>query len=162
MITFDTAALLKSLQDAHTDAKRRLEQMVRGFAYEFSLRAIYRTPLGDSKVYWSYYEARQYLPYYLPDVEGIARGNWQFNLQDDFNLQLIATRESGTEAANAIKSSSQTYYLGATFYIGNNAPYISDLQHNRSAWTQGRGILQPTLDDIEGAYAVDFQHHYNK
>ena len=158
MITFDTSALLKSLQDAHADAKRRLEQMVRGFAYEFSLRAIENTPLGDSELYARYYRARVD----LPQVEGIARGNWQFSTDSSFDLQIVAGQFSGEQALGIIENSSSSYRLGQTFYIGNAAPYINDLEYNRSLQTNGNGIMQPTLDDIAGAYAVDFQYQYNK
>ena len=158
MITFDTTALLKSLQDAHADAKRRLEQMVRGFTYEVSLRAIENTPLGNAEVYARYYRARVD----LPQEEGIARGNWQFGLDDSFNLQLISGQDSGVEASNLIKSTSASYRLGATFYIANAAPYISDLEADKSYQTNGQGIMQPTIADITGAYAVDFQYHYAK
>lgn len=153
MITFDTAALLKSLQDAHADAKRRLEQMVRGFAYEFSVRAIENTPLGDSEKYARYYQARVN----LPKVEGIARGNWQFSTDSSFELQIVAGRFSNEQALEIIENTSSGYRLGQTFYIGNAAPYITHLEYNIST-----GIMRPTIADITGAFAVDFQYQYNK
>ena len=158
MLEFDTTALLASLTKAHKDATKRLEQMVRGFAYEFSLRAIENTPLGDSEKFARYYKARTA----LPQVEGIARGNWQFSTDPSFTLQLNAGQFSNEVALDTVEYTSQAYVLGATFYIGNSAPYIDDLESNYSSQTNGNGIMQPTLNDITGAYSVDFQRHYAK
>jgi len=158
MLEFDTTALLASLTKAHEDAIKRLEQMVRGFAYEFSLRAIENTPLGDAGKYWEYYSARTD----LPQEEGLARGNWQFSTDSSFALQLISGQDSGTVASDNIKRTSQAYTLGSTFYIGNSTPYIDDLEANSSYQTNRAGIMAPTVDDITGAYSVDFQMHYNK
>jgi len=159
MLEFDTTALLASLTKAHEDAVKRMEQMVSGFAYEFSVRAVERTPLGDAKTYWEWYKARTY----LPKEEGIARGNWQFSTNGSISLQLRSGQETGVAAANEVLSSSQeSYTLGSTFYITNIGPYIDRLENNYSGQTKGMGIMQPTLDDITGAYSVDFQMHYNK
>jgi len=72
-ITLDTSALLKQLTDIHTEAIRKMEFMVREFSYKLTMRAVLNTPLGDSDKYASYYRAREY----LPQEEGLARGNWQ-------------------------------------------------------------------------------------
>ena len=157
-ITLDTSALLKELQQYHTDAIRKMEFMVRSFSYKLTMRAIENTPLGDSDKFAKYYKARTY----LPQEEGIARGNWQFSINDVFNLQLISGEASGNEALDHEKSQAMVYKLGDTFYIGNAAPYISALEADHSIQTSGKGIMQPTMDDITGAYSADFQYYYNR
>ena len=157
MLTFDTTALLKSLKEAHTDAVLRMERMVRGFAYQLTLRAIENTPLGNSKgVYARYYNARTN----LPQVEGLARGNWQFDENGSLTLQIIAGQASGEVALDLVEMASSRYRLGDSFFIGNAAPYISALEADYSPQTNGEGIMKPTLADITGAYSVDFQRLY--
>lgn len=156
MLTFNTDALLKSLREAHTDAVFKMERMVRGFAYQLTLRAIENTPLGDSDVYARYYNARTN----LPKVEGLARGNWQFDKNGSLTLQIIAGQSSGEVALDLVEMASSSYKLGDRFFIGNATPYISALEADHSPLTNGEGIMQPTLTDITGAYSVDFQRLY--
>lgn len=157
MMTFDTTALVASLNQFHMDAVNRMERMVRGFAYQFALRAVQNTPIGNSRLFASYYNARTD----LPKVEGLSRGNWQFDLDGSFNLQIIAGQGSGEAALDVVEAMSSKYRLGNTFYIGNVTPYIEDLEANRSYQTNGAGIMQPTLDDITGVYSVNFRSLYD-
>jgi hypothetical protein len=158
MLTFDTTALLESLQRAHDDAVVGLENVAKGLAFELTERAIENTPLGDSNKYARYYQARQS----LPQVEGLARGNWQFSGDSNFSLQIIAGKASGETALNIVESTSNNYVLGSTFYIGNATPYIGDLEADYSPQTNGHGIISPTISDITGAYQVNYQYYYDK
>ena len=144
--------------ELQTRVEQKLTKMVLGFSYEFSMRAIANTPLGDSRVFASWYKNR---PYGLPEEEGIAKGNWQFSTSDNFQLQLVSGQNSGTEALDLMASHYTSYSLGQPIYIGNAAPYINMLEKNHSPQTGGRGIMAPTIDDIKGAFAVDLQSLYN-
>lgn len=155
-VKFDASKLIAQLQAFEKEATRRMEKMVEGFAYELSLRAIENTPLGDSVRFMEYYSARTD----LPQVEGIAQGNWQYSETGNFALQLIAGRQAGDSALDIVQARSSSYKLGKTFYIGNAAPYILALENGYSS--QVHSIMQPTLADITGAYAVNLQFYYKR
>lgn len=157
-VKFDTSKLLAQLQAFEKEATRRMEKMVEGFAYQLTMRAIENTPMGDSLRFMSYYQSRTD----LPQEEGIAQGNWQFSKNGSFQLQLFSGQQSGIDALNKVKSESVAYKLGDTFYIGNAAPYIDALEGNYSVQTNGRGIVKPTLEQITGAYSVNFQYYYKR
>ena len=157
-VKFDTSKLLAQLQAFEKEATRRMEKMVEGFAYHMAKRAISNTPLGDARYFISYYQGRTN----LPQVEGMARGNWQYSSDSNFQLQLIYGQNSDIQASDKVEADSKSYKLGDTFYIGNAAPYIGSLEGNYSPQTRGNGIMQPTLDSIRGLYSFDFQNHYKR
>ena len=157
-ISFDTSKLLAQLQAFEKESTRRMEKMVEGFAYQLTMRAIENTPMGDSVRFQSYYSARTD----LPQEEGIAQGNWQYSKDGSFQLQLFSGQQSGIDALNKVKVDSVSYKLGDVLYIGNAAPYIDALENNSSLQTNSKGILQPTLEQITGAYSVNLQYYYKK
>ena len=61
MISIDVSKLVQELKDYKIDVQRRLENMVRGFTYEFAMIAIDNTPLGDDEKYLALYTRRTYL-----------------------------------------------------------------------------------------------------
>ena len=74
MISADVAKVLEELKAYHADTVRRMENMVRGFAYIISQTAIENTPIGDAEQYIKLYELRQGRTGLEP-VEGFARGS---------------------------------------------------------------------------------------
>lgn len=157
-VEFDTSALLAQLQAFEKEAVRRMEKMTEDFAYHLAKRAISNTPLGDSNAFMGYYQARTD----LPQVEGIARGNWQYSKDSNFQLQLIYGIDSDIKASDKVAADAKSYKLGETFYIGNAAPYIGALEANHSIQTNGYGIMAPTIESIQGLYSFDFQNHYKR
>lgn len=158
MLTVSTSELEKQLEQYKAEVKRKLEYMVVNFGERIAEYAINKTPLGDSITYARYYKARTD----LPQVEGIAKGNWQFSYTPDGTLQLIAGIGSGDTALDVFISKSASYKLGQTFYISNAAPYIDSLEADYSGQTNGQGILKPTMDLIAATYAVDLKNFYDK
>lgn len=157
-VTFDTSELLAQLQAFEKEATRRMEKMTEGFAYHLAKRAIFNTPLGDSNAFMSYYQSRTD----LPQEEGIARGNWQFSKDSNFQLQLVYGQNSDIAAASKVQTEAASYRLGETFYIGNAAPYIAALENNYSPQTNFDGIMAPTIQDITSLYSFDFQNYYKR
>lgn len=161
MITVDVSQVLKELKEYHKEMVIRLENMVRIFAYNVAYSAIQNTPLGDyangTKKYKSYYDARK-PP--LPQIEGLARGNWQYYRQGQGRLQILAGEASGDAALDTFQGKSLAYQLGQTFYIGNFAPYIESLEGDYSPQTEGNGIMKPTLDTITSIYQFNLPMYY--
>ena len=158
MITVDSKDLLADLQKFYLEAVRKMENMVRGFAYEISLTAIQNTPLGDSITFQKLYQRRRY----LPQEEGVARGGWEVSLDGSLDFQVISGRDSGNVAASAAKIHLMNYKLGEVVLIGNSGPYIMDLEDNYSDQTAGMGIMQPTVDSILAVHQAQLLRYYKQ
>ena len=154
MISADVSKVLEELKAYHQDTIRRMENMVRGFAYIISKTAIENTPLGNSEEYFKLYELRQGRTGLEP-VEGFARGSWQVNTTGQFSMQAIYGVDSGGQALALVKADLGSYKLGDTVFVGNKGFYIRLLENNYSSQTNNLGIMQPTLDSIMQTYKVD-------
>ena len=152
MISADVAKVLEELKAYHADTIRRMENMVRGFAYTISKTAIENTPIGDAEEYFDLYQRRLTDGSGLKPEAGWAKGSWQVNETGQFSIQQVY---SGGEALNLIKADLGSYKLGDTLYIGNAGYYIRLLENNYSSQTNNLGIMQPTLDSIMQTYKVD-------
>ena len=152
MISADVAKVLEELKAYHADTIRRMENMVRGFAYTISKTAIENTPIGDAKEYFDLYQRRLTDGSGLKPEAGWAKGSWQVNETGQFSIQQVY---SAGEALNLIKAGLGSYKLGDTLYIGNTGYYIRLLENNSSKQTNNLGIMQPTLDSIMQTYKVD-------
>ena len=154
MISADVSKVLEELKAYHADTIRRMENMVRGFAYIISKTAIENTPLGNSEEYFKLYELRQGRTGLEP-TEGFARGSWQVNTTGQFSMQAIYGVDSGGQALALVKADLGSYKLGDTVFVGNKGFYIRLLENNYSSQTNELGIMQPTLDSIMRTYQVD-------
>lgn len=154
MISVDVSKVLEELKAYHQDTVRRLENMVRGFAYIISQTAIENTPLGNAEEFFKLYELRQGRTGLQP-VEGFARGSWQVSESGQFVVQEFYTANSGSTALSLIKSNLSSYKLGDQLFVGNKGFYIRLLENNYSSQTNNLGIMQPTLDSIMRTYQVD-------
>ena len=161
MISADVSKVLEELKAYHQDTIRRMENMVRGFAYIISKTAIENTPLGNSEEYFKLYELRQGRTGLEP-VEGFARGSWQVNTTGQFSMQAIYGVDSGGQALALVKADLGSYKLGDTVFVGNKGFYIRLLENNYSDQTNELGIMQPTLDSIMQTYKVDLPRLYKE
>lgn len=161
MITVDSTALVKDLQAAYLEIVRRMENMVRGFAYEVALTAINQTPIGDSEAYRKLYLRRE-KTYGLAPIEGLAKGGWQVSLDGSLDFQQLYGQASGNTAASAARIGMMNYSLGQTVLIGNTGPYIGLLEQNYSLQTNGEGIMKPTLDSIMAVHRVELLKYYKQ
>ena len=161
MISADVSKVLEELKAYHADTIRRMENMVRGFAYTISKTAIENTPIGDAEQYIKLYKLRQG-SIGLEPVEGFARGSWQVNTTGQFSIQAIYGVDSGGQARALVKADLGSYKLGDTLYIGNTGYYIRLLENNYSSQTNELGIMQPTLDSIMQTYKVDLPRLYKE
>ena len=158
MISLETSKIVSELEEYLKETTRKLESMVRGFAYHISQTAIANTPLGDANAYFSMYQARRI----LQPKEGFARGSWQVSETGQFVIQEFYTFSSGDQALSLIQTKLANYKLGETLYIGNKGYYIRSLENNSSPQTHGLGIMQPTLDNVMSTYQVDLKRLFDQ
>ena len=154
MISADVSKTLESLKKAHAKIVRRLENMVRGFAYEFAMTAVSNTPLGDDKKYFKLYQRRTY----LQPIAGFAQGSWQYSESGNLPQQDIY---SGSAALAGIESKLASYKLGASFTIGNTGPYIINLEHGYSDKAP-EGISGPTIGQVMAAHKINLLRYYQQ
>lgn len=160
----NTDEIAKQLEEYSKEVERKLRFMVEQFAVDVVTAAAGNTPLGDSKKYADWYEGRLREETGLLNIEGLAQGSWQVDLDGNLvftNSRDSYGRDSASKAINKAKGTVQGYRLGQTFIIGNAAPYIDDLENNTSDQTNGQGIMQPTLSEIQAALESDLKRYYD-
>ena len=158
MITADAADLDASLQKFIETAERKLKNVAKGFAYEFSVFAVGNTPLGNADTYMNLY-LRRYFTEGLEPEEGFARGAWQVSFDGSLSAIERYGQSSGDEATASIKMELNGYKLGQTITIGNYGPYIMDLQQGYSPQAP-EGISKPTIDQVLQAYLINVKKYY--
>ena len=161
MITVDSKALVKDLQQFYLDTVRKLENMVRGFSYEIAMTAINNTPIGDAQEYRGLYLRRE-RAYGLRPIEGLAKGGWQITNDGSLGFQQFYGQDSGKQALDSSKGNMLDYKLGQTVLVGNFGPYIQLLENNYSPQTNNEGIMTPTLDSIMAVQRTELQRYYNQ
>ncbi len=134
--------------------------MVAMFAVELALKASNNTPVGDASMYPALYERRSQLYDGLPPEEGYHRGSWQYSESQE--LDFIPVIYDQSSMLNDVQYSAESQYkLGDNFNIGSTGPAIEKLEDNYSYQTYNRGIVKPTTEQIQAAFAVDSQTNYN-
>ena len=160
MIELDVSVLLDELVKYKSEVDRKLENMVRGFAYTISQTAIQNTPLGNSEEFFKLYQYRQQRLGLQPQ-EGFAKGSWQVSPSGEFSIQQLYTVTSGSAALALVKTNLSSYKLGQDLYIGNKGYYIRALENGYSDQAP-LGIMQPTLEQILSTYMTDLKRFYDQ
>lgn len=166
MLTANFAEVAASLRKAKEEIDRRLENMVKKFAYHVVLVAVENTPYGSLEKYFEYYQRRTTDPswqsYGLNPEPGFARGSWQANTTGSFAFQENYGSNSGDVAANTVMPSLVGYKLGQAIYISNVGPYIQSLENGASKEQAPMGIMQPTIDQIINVLQADLVRFYKE
>ncbi len=163
MIKANTADLEKSLELAAKTITKKLENMVLGFTEEFVETAVANTPLGDSKIFFRYYQRRLTDPsldsYGLDPTEGFAQGSWQVNFT---NSAPFVENYSGTKAVSDARTKIQEYVLGDRFTVLNKGPYIGKLNAGYSPKASGteNTIMHPTIEQVMMAFGINVKKYY--
>ena len=158
MLSIDVSKLILELKEYKVDVQRRLENMVRGFTYEFAMTAIDNTPLGDDQKYAALYKRRTY----LKPIAGFAQGSWQVPADMNGTLEQ-QDLYSGSAALSSIRTHMMNYTLGETFVLGNTGPYILTLESGKGSKIQApNGIMAPTIDQMLAAYKSNLTRYYNQ
>lgn len=168
MINVDTSALEQQLKKLSLESTKKLENLVSGFAYEFTLKASSNTPIGDEASlqdengrYYSFYHQRM-LDYGIPVEVGFHKGSWQYS-EAASGLQFTPSiTEPENAASDALYSAQSQYKLGDTFYIGSLAPAIERLDSGQVNGHAAGSISQPTLAQVQQAFAIDAAKYYKE
>lgn len=168
MITADTSKLEKQLQDYVIEATKRLENVAAGFAYELTAAASRNTPIGDeaslgdtSGVYYRLYEQRA-IDYGIAIDVGFHRGSWQYAENIGGLAWSTAINDPADSANDAYNFAQMQYKLGDDFYIGSLAPAIERLETGNIRGYAPGTISEPTLAQIQQAFAVDAVKYYKE
>jgi hypothetical protein len=168
MITADTSKLEKQLQDYVLEATKRLENVAAGFAYELTLTASKNTPIGDEQslgdetgTYYRLYEQRA-RDYGIAIEVGFHRGSWQYAENIGGLAWSTAINQTEDSAQDAYNFAQMQYKLGDTFYIGSLAPAIERLETGDIRGYSPGTISEPTLAQIQQAFAVDAARYYKE
>lgn len=182
MLSLDTSATSNDLQKYLIDVKRRLENMVTGFAYELTLRLVEATPIGDANIvganpddlqggelnYYSLYANRaEVYPNFAPMQVGYHKSSWMYNETGAFQM-LPGDVDNGSEE-RVLSAAQSNYKLGDTFYIGAKGFPDGDTGDTFLTFEQGRGTQQtpggikgPAWTALASAYQADLQRYYNE
>ena len=161
IVSANSAKVLKSLQEYHKIVQRKLNNVVRGFAYKITQEAINHTPLGDASAFMQRYIERQEAIGLNPQ-EGFARGSWQVTNSSAFTVQTIYGINSGTQALSAVQSKLSGLTFRDNIFIGNRGYYIGFLENNYSPQTNNMGIMKPTMQAIMQVYQISIKELYDK
>jgi hypothetical protein len=172
VITVDSKKCLVSLIEARNTIKKKLENVVRGFAYEMALTAIQNTPIGTFN---QRYKLDSRVKFFRGVAKvGAAKGGWTIGFDSTPNPTFDYA--SGAGASNIIskiqsKSSGLKYNLGEKVYIANYVPYLtkegftlknfSSLENGYSKQAP-QGIMIPTLTQTMGAFSVNLKKYYEQ
>lgn len=152
---------LKSFMDFQKVFERKLNNVVRGFAYIITEEAIAKTPLGDSQAFMDRYIERQQSIGLNPQ-EGFARGSWQVNSSSAFTVQTLYGVNTNEQALTIAKTKLEGITFRDSVFIGNRGYYIKMLENNWSPQTNQLGITQPTMQAVLQVYKVSIPQLYAK
>lgn len=159
MVKVDASATLADLEKYILETTRKLENMVKGWAYEFTLLNAENTPVGDytslftNRKYGDYYRARE-LEYGIPFDVGYHQGAWSADVNDDieFSTAINSLSQVGTFAKQGVAN----YKLGDTVYVGAEGPGFDSLENGGSQQAPS-GIKVKVLADM---FKIDIQKYY--
>lgn len=168
MIKCNISKLEEQLKKLHEEATKKLEGMVRRFAFSVVGRAIDNTPIGDAIANADFYAKRQTDPnwqsYGLQPIAGFAKGSWRVSTDGTLDMQELYGVAAGETAGDLALLELGSYRLGETVMISNFGPYIrniNDPQDRSSIQTQGQGVIPPTVDAIMNIYQYRLDDYYN-
>ena len=165
MLTIAYQDALNDLLKFREEVERKLTSMVAGFAYEITLAASENTPIGDEErlgvdpAYTALY-FRRFNEYGIVPEVGFHKGAWYYS--PDANKPLDPSISDPFDAANEVESDMFSQYkVGNDFYILGVGPGFAALE-NGSSLQAPTGIMQPTIEQLEGTYQINLQHYYNR
>ena len=161
IVTANTDKVVASLKQFHLMVQRKMNNMIRGFAYDITAEAIANTPLGNAQAFIDRYRERQEALGLNPE-EGWARGSWQVAAGGNFTITDRYGVSSGDQALIAVKSSLSGLTFKDNIYIGNRGYYIGMLEANYSPQTNNLGIMKPTMSHIMQVYKISLKQHYDQ
>ena len=128
------------LRDIERIAGDRMDEVVRGTLLDLSKRIVLRTPVGNPSL-WQGPPPPGY-------TGGQARGNWQASIGSPASGTTEATDKSGTATIAGIAGETQNA-PGNVWYLTNNLPYISILEHDGWSTQAKEGMVRISLRELD-------------
>jgi hypothetical protein len=128
------------LRDIERIAGDRMDQVVRGTLLDLSRRIVLRTPVGNPSL-WQGPPPPGY-------TGGQARGNWQASIGSPSSGTTTAIDKTGTPTITSIAGETQNA-PGNVWYLTNNLPYISILEHDGWSTQAKEGMVRISLRELD-------------
>ena len=128
------------LRDLERLVGDRMDKVVRGTLLDLSRRIVLRTPVGNPSL-WQGPPPPGY-------TGGQARGNWQASIGSPASGTTEATDKSGTATIAGIAGKTQQA-PGNVWYLTNNLPYISILEHDGWSTQAKEGMVRISLRELD-------------
>ena len=128
------------LRDLERLVGDRMDKVVRGTLLDLSRRIVLRTPVGNPSL-WQGPPPPGY-------TGGQARGNWQASIGSPASGTTSGTDKSGASTIAGIAGEVQQA-PGNVFFITNNLPYISILEHDGWSTQAEEGMVRISLRELD-------------
>jgi hypothetical protein len=128
------------LRDIERIAGDRMDEVVRGTLLDLSKRIVLRTPVGNPSL-WQGPPPPGY-------TGGQARGNWQASIGSPASGTTTAIDKTGTPTITSIAGETQNA-PGNVWYLTNNLPYISILEHDGWSTQAKEGMVRISLRELD-------------
>ena len=128
------------LRDLERLVGDRMDKVVRGTLLDLSRRIVLRTPVGNPSL-WQGPPPPGY-------TGGQARGNWQASIGSPASGTTTAIDKTGTPTITSIAGETQNA-PGNVWYLTNNLPYISILEHDGWSTQAKEGMVRISLRELD-------------
>ena len=128
------------LRDLERLVGDRMDKAVRGTLLDLSRRIVLRTPVGNPSL-WQGPPPPGY-------TGGQARGNWQASIGSPASGTTTAIDKTGTPTITSIAGETQNA-PGNVWYLTNNLPYISILEHDGWSTQAKEGMVRISLRELD-------------
>jgi hypothetical protein len=174
MISVNAENTVRDLLKYKEEVERKLKRMVEGFAYDVTLAAGEKTPIGnaadlDAGLHdYGTAQNRSYAYAYLrraantgiPAEVGFHQGAWYYSTTP--SSQFIPQIQDISDAADEVESALQSgYKVGDVFYIVASGPGFSTFESGANLQAPD-GIMKPTEELIQSTYKINLQDYYNR
>lgn len=158
MVSNNGEEIAKQLDQYAVELKRKLENMVAGFAGDVAYRAAISTPKATDDyvaTHQGLYQAR-FNTHEIPKEPGFHKGSWQYG-ENGLSVKLQPKINTESEVEYQARQQAQTRYnLGDTFVIGSESPNMPYLN-------QRDGIEDAVTDSAaRAAYASNLVMHFRR
>ena len=128
------------LRDLERLVGDRMDKVVRGTLLDLSRRIVLRTPVGNPSL-WQGPPPPGY-------TGGQARGNWQASISSPNTGTTATIDKSGSATLASINGKTQNA-PGNVWYLTNNLPYISILEHDGWSTQAKEGMVRISLRELD-------------
>lgn len=162
MIRFEKEILDRDLKKLKALFDEGLRELVRSFIQEVVQEIAYKNPLGDVESQKKLYQLRNKFDSRLsPNEEGISANNWRVAFRAGAGGLVQSYGKPGEQIGINAYNKLDSYKLGQTVYIVNNAPHINQVMTGEYHLPVGNGqhrIIrkQPMFPEVLGVIQTSY------